>query len=139
MDSTLVPGELLVPPDAHDRGFRRHDAALVIDGYLRRLASQEARCRFVLGRLAALLLRRQAHYALGFARLDDYARERLGWSGRTLQEVSAVATALARRPWIARAFEVGELTWAHVRALARVATADSEAEWLEVARGRTVR
>ena len=40
MDPEIVPADLLVPPDAHGRGFDRHDAALVLDGYLRRLASQ---------------------------------------------------------------------------------------------------
>src|ERR1043165_4357326 len=98
MDGTLVPAELLVPPDAHSRGFHRHDAALVIDGYLRRLSSQEAQCRLVLGRLAHVFLRRRAHHALGFARLDDYARERLGWSGRTLESTATVAQRLARLP-----------------------------------------
>src|SRR5947208_3255886 len=34
MNGTIVPAELLVPPDAHSRGFSRHDAALLIDGYL---------------------------------------------------------------------------------------------------------
>src|SRR5207237_9900894 len=115
MAGTLVPAELLVPPDAHSRDFCRHDAALLIDGYLRRLASQEARCRLILSRLVAVFLRTQAHHALGFARLDDYARERLGWSGRTLQSAAAVAKRLQQLPRLTRAFEVGELPWAYVR------------------------
>ena len=49
MEAEIVPAEYLVPPEAHGRGFQRHDAALVIDGYLRRLAAQDARCRAVLG------------------------------------------------------------------------------------------
>jgi len=44
MEATLVPAALLIPPEAHARRFRRHDAALVIDGYLRRLTAEEARC-----------------------------------------------------------------------------------------------
>src|SRR2546426_9578270 len=104
MDASLVPAELLVPPDAHSRGFRRADAALLIDGYLRRLSSQEARCRLVLGRLAQVFLRVRGHYALGFARLDDYGRERLGLSGRTLESTAAGAGAPASLPAVARAF-----------------------------------
>src|SRR5438477_379760 len=53
-----VPPELLVPPEAYGRGFCPHDAALVLDGWLRRLAAQDARGRLVLGRLARAFLRR---------------------------------------------------------------------------------
>ena len=56
MHGDIVPAEVLVPPETHGRGFRHDDAALVIDGYLRRLAAQEARCRAVLGRLARAFL-----------------------------------------------------------------------------------
>jgi len=135
----LVPAHALIPPDAYSRAFQRYDAALVIDGYLRRLASQEARCRLVLGRLAQTFLARQGHHALGFARIDDYARERLGLSGRTLESAAAVAKSLARLPALRHAFEAGDLTWAHVRLLARIATPETESEWLGRARGRTVR
>jgi len=37
----IVPPEILVPPDA-SKGFHSHDAALVVDGWLRRLAGQDA-------------------------------------------------------------------------------------------------
>ena len=139
MSATLVPAEHLVPPEAYSRGFRGHDAALLIDGYLRRLASQDARCRLVLGRIAHAFLSGRAHNALGFARVDDYARERLGLSARTLESAAAVATRLATLPAATSAFEAGALTWAHVRLLARVATPETEARWLEAARGQTVR
>jgi len=75
MEAGIVPAEVLVPPEACSRGFRRDDAALVIDGYLRRLAAQEACCRVVLGRLARAFLRGRGQHLLGFARLGDYARE----------------------------------------------------------------
>ena len=74
----LVPADLLVPPDAYGRGFRHDDSALVLDGWLRRLAAQEARGRLVVGRLATTFLRRRGAQRHGFARLHDYARERLG-------------------------------------------------------------
>ena len=52
----IVPPDLLAPPDARSRSFRHDDAALVLDGYLRRLAAQEARSRVVLGRLSRAFL-----------------------------------------------------------------------------------
>src|SRR2546425_13151915 len=71
-----VPPDVLVPPEAYGRGFCPHDAALVLDGWLRRLAAQDARGRTVLGGLARGVLRRRGHHELGFGRLGDYSRER---------------------------------------------------------------
>lgn len=99
----------------------------------------KARCRVVLGRLAATFLRRQGQHALGFARLGDYSRERLGLSARELQSLAAVVERLARLPAIAAAFERGEVSWAQLRLLVGVALPETEAEWLARARGRTVR
>src|SRR6266446_2230816 len=85
-----VSPELLVPPEAYGRGFCPHDAALVLDGWLRRLAAQDARGRTILGRLARAFLRRRGHHELGFGRLGDYSRERLGVSARELQSLATV-------------------------------------------------
>jgi hypothetical protein len=106
---------------------------------LRALAGREAGCRRVLGRLARRFLLRSAHQRLGFARIDDYARERLGISGRELQELARVERALEALPLVASAFAAGELSWSHVRVLASVAAPDTEREWLLRARGATVR
>ena len=51
-----MPSDLLVPPEAYGGGFCPHDAALVLDGWLRWLAAQDARGRMVLGRLARAFL-----------------------------------------------------------------------------------
>jgi hypothetical protein len=134
-----APADLLVPPEAHGRGFSPHDTAVVIDGWLRRLASQEARCRTILGALARCFLACHGHHELGFARLGDYTRERLGLSAREVQSLATVSARLEGLPRLRAAFAEGVLSWAQVRLLAAVATPDSEAEWLELARGRTVR
>jgi hypothetical protein len=135
----LVPPELLAPPEVRSRGFVAEDAALVLDHWLRRLAAQDARCRTVFGRLAGAFLRGRGVVRLGFARLDDWARERLGLSGREVQSVACVIGRLARLPQLALAFDAGALSWAQVRLLAAVATPDTEADWLDRARGRTTR
>jgi hypothetical protein len=135
----LVPDDDLVPPDAHARGFDHYDAALVLDGWLRRLAAQDARCRLVLGRLAAVFLRTRTATRLGFARVGDYARERLGLSGRELQSLAHVVVRLADLPMLHAAFRDGRLSWAQVRLLVGVATADTELEWLATALGGTTR
>jgi hypothetical protein len=136
----LVPGEILAPPSSRER--RRLDRDLcaeLLDGLLRRLARQEALCRRVLGRLAAILLHRQGHQRIGFARLDDYARERLGLSGRELQDLARVMQRLPDLPAIAAAFADGLLSWSHVRLLVAVASAEDEGTWLARARHTTVR
>src|SRR5439155_905690 len=108
-----VPSELLVPPEAHGRGFCPHDAALVLDGWLRRLAAQDARGRIVLGRLARAFLRRRGHHDLGFSRLGDYSRERLGISAREHQSLATVSARLERLPQLRAAFADGD--WSAIR------------------------
>jgi hypothetical protein len=135
-----VPTELLVPMSARERrGIDRSRCAELVDPLLRRLARQEALCRHVVGRLARAFVRRRDHQRLGFARLDDYARERLGLSGRQLQEIVRVVERLDELPVVSRAFADGVLSWSHVRLLVAVATPEDEAGWLARARGATVR
>src|SRR2546430_8294412 len=136
MEAEIVPAEYLVPPEAHGRGFQRHDAALVIDGYLRRLAAQDARCRAVLGPLARAFLKRRGQQVLGFARLGDYACERLGLSARELQSLATVTERLEALPAARAAFEAGEVSWAKVRLLVAVAGAETERMWLGLVRRR---
>src|SRR5438093_8146651 len=134
-----VPEDLLVPPEAYGRGFSPHDTALVLDGWLCRLAAQEARCRMVLGTLARRFLACRGHHELGFARLGDHTRERLGISAREVQSLATVSARLERLPHLRAAFADGVLSWAQVRLLTAIATPEDEAAWLERARGRTVR
>ncbi len=128
------------PQDDTERiaGARRafaHD----LDRRLVAVVHRDAIARRAIGRLAQELLRRHAHKRLGFTRLGDYTRERLGISARELESAAAVARLLDELPAIAKAFERGELTWTQVRLLGAVAAADTEMQWLDDARGRTVR
>jgi hypothetical protein len=136
----IVPPELLQVPSPRERRRLDRDAcAQLLDRLLRRLARQEALCRQVLGRLARLFLLRRAHQPLGFVRLDDYARERLGVSGREVQDLARVVHRLEALPALARAFAEGVLSWSHVRLLVAIATPDTEAAWLARARSESVR
>ena len=111
---------------------------LVLDEVQRFGREPRARRR-VLGRLAAAFRKIGGHRRLGFPKLDDYSRERLGLSGRELQSLAAVSVRLGELPSVAEAFERGELSWSQVRLVAAVARPGSEAQWLERARGRSVR
>ncbi len=108
-----------------------------LDCHARHLNAREAACRVVLGELAAVLCQHQMHHRLGFARLGDYTRERLGLSPREVESLAQVATSLRHLPTIAASFAAGHLSWTHTRLLAAVATPQDEAAWLEGARGRS--
>src|SRR5204862_1855645 len=140
MEACPAPGAVpdIVPADvlAADagRGLRAAECATLLDGYLRRLARQEARARRVLGTLARGFLRRRHHHDLGFARLRDYTRERLGLSARELQTLAHVVEGLARLPAIGDAFDRGEINWSQARCLVALATPEDAPFWLIVAR-----
>src|SRR2546426_8772472 len=115
----IVPTDVLAV-DA-GRGLRAADCALMLDGYLRRLTGQEARARRVLGTLARGFLRRRHHHDLGFARLRDYTRERLGLSARELQTLAHVVEGMARLPALGDPFDNGAINRAPARRLVALA------------------
>src|SRR6185295_3005896 len=98
----------------------------------------DAAMRRELGAAARALVRGRAYRRLGFVRLSDYARERLGVSARTLHAAAWVATRLDALPVVATAFDRSELSWAQVRAVCAVAGSDDQEEWLARARASTV-
>jgi hypothetical protein len=84
------------------------------------------------------LIGRRAYRPLGFVRLGDYARERLGVSARTLQSAVWVATRLDELPAASIAYDRSEISWAQARAICKVARASDEERWLAIARRSTV-
>ncbi|MGH7818262.1 MAG: DUF222 domain-containing protein, partial [Candidatus Binatia bacterium] len=120
-------------------GEPRAEAVRLADGCLRRLATLESRSRRILGELLEVFRRRDRAAELGFVRFGDYTRERLGWSASEADTAIRVAKRLRRLPLVARALEAGEIPWTKARLLVRAAVPDTESEWLEAARGDTVR
>ena len=116
----------------------RERLAADVDRDLGRACRAEAEARLTLGIYARLLLRRQSYRQLGFVRLADYSRERLGLSARAIEEAASVATRLADLPRIESAFRNGRLSWTQVRLLVTVAAAATEAAWIRVARSRSI-
>ncbi len=123
-----------------DRALQSERArfAAGVDVELRLACRSEMAMRRELGCAARVLLRRRLYRRLGFVRLSDYARERLGISGRTLQAAAWLATRLDALPAVSRAYDRSELSWAQARALCATASAGDEEQWLEVARHHTV-
>jgi hypothetical protein len=83
-------------------------------------------------------LRAGVHRHLGLGSFAEYVERLFGYSRRTLDDKLRTAEALEAMPALARSLHEGTLSWSAVRELARVATAETELEWLEAARGRSV-
>ncbi|MBI3769283.1 MAG: hypothetical protein HY271_12455, partial [Deltaproteobacteria bacterium] len=109
-----------------------------VDIELRVACRSEAAARHELGIVARALCRGHAYRRLGFVRLSDYARERLGVSARTLHAAAWVATRLDTLPIVAAAFDRSELSWAQVRTVCAVACIEDQEQWLARARVATV-
>ena len=124
--------------ETHELGSVSDEAAEV-DHALHALA---ARGRAHELEVARWLVRAEAievHRRFGFGSLAEYVERRLGLSRRELREKLRVARALTTLPLTAEALRRGEQSWSAVRELTRVATPETEAEWLTYGRGRTVR
>jgi len=123
-----------------DRALQSERArfAASLDLELRLACRNEATMRRELGEAARAFVHRRAYRRLGFVRLSDYARERLGVSARTLQSAAWLATRLDALPAISSAYDRSELSWAQARAVCRVAVTADEDQWLALARQSTV-
>src|SRR5213075_3327446 len=77
--------------------------------------------------------------SLGFVRLADYTAERLGIPARRARALLSLARGLAPLPRLTAAFEAGEISRSQVGHLLCIVTPDTEAAWLERARGLNVR
>ena len=84
-------------------------------------------------------LRSCTHTRLGYASFAEYIERLFGYSPRWTAEKLRVAEALEELPVLSRSLSDGELSWSSARELTRVATPETEGEWLACARNRTAR
>jgi hypothetical protein len=75
---------------------------------------------------------------LGYGSFGEYVERLFGYKPRSTQEKLRVAEALEELPAVAQALETGALNWSAARELTRVAVVETERDWLEAARGKTV-
>src|SRR5438105_4397995 len=105
---------------------------------LSRLARERAAADAEEGRWLLAALRSAAHVHLGFGSFGEYVERLFGYKPRSTQEKLRVAEALEELPAVAEALETGKLNWSAARELTRVAVAETEDDWLNVACGKTV-
>ncbi len=103
---------------------------------LSRLARERAAADAEEGRWLLAALRSAAHVHLGYGSFGEYVERLFGYKPRSTQEKLRVAEALEQLPAIAQTLETGALNWSAVRELTRVAVAETERDWLDVARGK---
>ena len=76
---------------------------------------------------------------LGYVHMGEYLERELGYGPHAGAERMRVARALGELPQIEAALDAGELHYSAVRELSRLATGETEAEWLATARGKNLR
>lgn len=81
--------------------------------------------------------RRRVWEPLGHSHLLDYLERELGLTPRAALERLRMAKELVRLPQLAEAFADGRRHYSAVRELTRVATPETEEEWLERTRGKS--
>jgi len=135
--TTTRPGESVTRPGLTGAALEAALSEGCVEPELLGLVLAQAPIRRVLAVLAGRFVYLQGWERLGFARLGDYATERLGLSARTLYDLAHTDAVLPGLPEIESAFVCGELSWTKVRLLARVAGRGESAHWLALARGMT--
>ena len=75
--------------------------------------------------------RRRLFRERGFSSIGDYAMELIGVKPRKARYLVFIASRLESLPGISAAFDAGDLSWTKAREIVRVATRETEGEWLE--------
>ncbi len=106
---------------------------------LTRLASVRAHLDGVEAHWLLVASREGTHARLGYASFIEYVERLFGYSPRWTLEKLRVAESLERLPETRKALVDGSLRWSAVRELTRVATPETETDWLGMAAGKTAR
>jgi hypothetical protein len=106
---------------------------------LTRLAAKKAHLDREELRWLVVAAREGTHVRLGYATFVEYIEWLFGYSPRFTLERLRVGEALEKLPEMSRALGDGAFPWSAVRELTRVATSETEAEWLQAVRGKTAR
>jgi Holliday junction resolvasome RuvABC DNA-binding subunit len=109
-----------------------------IDKQLRRIAKRRAALDVEEAKWLREAERQRIWRKLGFSTALEYLEDVFGHTPRTAMERLRVAKELGVLPGLEAALACGALPWSAARELSRVMTPDTEARWLERARGKNV-
>ena len=79
------------------------------------------------------------HLALGYATIREYAAREAGLGPRQCSAFLALGRRLGRLPNVSAQLESGRLSWRQAEEISRIATRETETEWIEAAAGLTAR
>ncbi len=82
---------------------------------------------------------RKVHHVLGYVTIADYAAAEAGLTRDQCMSFLALARRLPMLPGVTVGLESGELSWSQAKLLCRAATPATEHDWIETARGLSVR
>ena len=136
-------GSAAAAPDLARAASPASDRVLAIDLLALSVKAALERLALPLARTARALAEARGWSTFGYARISDYARERLGRTGRWLHDQASLGRSLESFPQLAAAM-AGEdggrpLGKVSARLVGRVASADSVEAWIDLARGVSVR
>ncbi len=89
--------------------------------------------------LFAEVMKRKLYRGLGYASIHLYAEEALGFSRSKTYEFIRLAEALDELPGLKDQIESGKLPWTKAREVVKVATPETEKEWLALAESKSRR
>jgi hypothetical protein len=110
-----------------------------VDRELRRVGRDRSKLEY---ETCVLLLEGErvgVHRSYGYSSIREYAETVVGLSPRETEERLRVARALETLPEVAEQFRSAALTFTAVREVSRVATAETESEWLAAATSKSTR
>ena len=103
-----------------------------LDRELARLARKSGSLRLALGLGLDVLARTGGHTRLAFASIEAYALERCERSATWASQSRELAVRSQDLPCLRRALISGRLSWSMALEIARVATAEDEAQWIQI-------
>ncbi len=112
----------------------RKDEAKDIDRRLRGLVAAARRIEAEIAVGLYEMKRLKLYRYLSYPTMETYAETELGIPAGKAKELVEIAERLRKLPKLAAAFHAGELPWTKCRQVVRIATPETEAEWLERAR-----
>jgi len=89
--------------------------------------------------LFAEIKRRRLYRELGYSSIQLYASKALGFSRTKTYEFIRLAESLEKLPQLKRRVESGEVPWTKAREVVKVATPETEGEWLKLAETKSRR
>jgi len=114
-------------------------SAKQLDSTLIRLKSTQRRCEWLVCRYLADMDEGRRFRDVGwYSDVFQYAKERLNLGVKVTRERMRIGKALRELPRIEQAFVAGDLSYSKVREITRVAAAENESYWLELALSRSI-